>query len=145
MEKQFVSFEIALKLKNKGFNEDCFAFYQKNKNLNKKFKLTNNFWTDEELMGTPKLGEDLIQSWSKSEIDESRSKGEKFEKIVGIAAPIWQQVIDWLKKEYKICIEVIYADYNSKANYNIKWYNGICFCEIPNLSNAINICLEKIL
>lgn len=34
MEKQFVTYEIALKLKKLGFNEECFGFYLPDKTLN---------------------------------------------------------------------------------------------------------------
>ena len=34
MEKEFVSYELAVKLKELGFDEPCFGYYEPNKNLN---------------------------------------------------------------------------------------------------------------
>ena len=68
MKEQFVTYEIALKLKELGFDEECFGLY-KNKIL---FRYYETF------------------TWN----DFSNS----------IKAPLWQQVIDWLREEHGIHI-----------------------------------------
>ena len=71
MEKEFVTYEIALKLKELGFDEPCCALFR-----------------HERLF--PILGFEIINSIKQSVI----------------AAPLWQQVISWLKNECKLEIEV---------------------------------------
>lgn len=65
MKDQFVTYEIAKKLKELGFNEMCLGRYT--------------------------LSQDLQypQSWKNSQ-------------VMGASAPLWQQAIDWLLKEYSI-------------------------------------------
>ena len=70
MEKQFVTYEIALKLKELGFDEKCFGLFKNEK-----------FYRDFEVF--------QWQNFSDC-----------------IKAPLWQQVISWLKNECKLEIEV---------------------------------------
>ena len=79
MKNQFVTYEIALKLKELGFNEECLACY------------------------TPHLGKGIFELISKGTSNEKSGFNERFIKakaINGCAAPLWQQVIDWLNVEY---------------------------------------------
>lgn len=82
MNEQFVTHEIALKLKELGFDEECFCFYTDSK------QLRYNFILDSE---NPKL------------IPNS-----KINVLNYCAAPLWQQAIEWIKKTYNICIDIIY-------------------------------------
>lgn len=68
MKDQFVTYEIAKKLKELGFNEDCFGCYKV------------------EPFDPPYLH------------DSTRGQNSSFGKWV--AAPLWQQAIDWLRVEY---------------------------------------------
>ena len=99
MNKDFTKHNQALALKELGFNEDCLSVYQKNKKLKHHSEPSNNFWTDEELMGTPKTKGDLIQDFTKEEIFKSRSHGEKFEKIAGTMAPTYSQAFRWFREK----------------------------------------------
>ena len=105
MKEQFVPYEIAKQLKQKGFNEYCLGLYQKNKKLiyAKPNNVWNNFWTDDELTGKITKPGNLTFTWKQEEIDEERTKGNTFESCVGYAAPLWQQVIDWLDKKEIFC------------------------------------------
>ena len=71
MKEQFVTYEIALKLKELGFDEKVCALYRYERLY-------------------PILGFEKINSVKQSVI----------------AAPLWQQVISWLKNECKLEIEV---------------------------------------
>lgn len=76
MEKQFVKYEIALKLKELGFDEVCLAVYFRNKfQLVKGFNINN------------------VDLHVANQMD-------------AILAPLWQQVIDWLVEKYNIYIDV---------------------------------------
>jgi len=68
MKEQFVPYEIALKLKEKHFNEQCLAFFNG-------------------------VGDDMLQPIDTDFIN-FREIGEC------VAAPLWQQVIDWFENNH---------------------------------------------
>ena len=74
MKEQFVPYEIANILIDKGFNENCLGYYESRDNR-------------------------LICR------DTSFYELEKYN--LGILAPLWQQVIDWLRDTHKIDIEIL--------------------------------------
>ena len=75
--EDYVSFETAKLLKEKGFDEKCFNFYQDDTTNNEGIKFNN--WYGSE--------------YSNSEI------GRRF------AAPTLQMAMKWLRKEKNLCIE----------------------------------------
>ncbi len=97
MEKEFVSYEIALKLKNLGFDEPCFTYY---------YELTSNLRTH--------LAIDVRNAWTYS--------GNK--KLGFTLAPLYQQVFKWLRNKYGIdfSINTTYSRYNENTS---KKYSGV--------------------
>ena len=88
MEKQFVTYEIALKLKELGFDEKCMASYYTYdiKNFSKgKYDYRGKFEFD--------------YSTEDQYIVNSNE-------TYYVSAPIWGQVIDWLREKYNLCIEI---------------------------------------
>jgi hypothetical protein len=83
MQEQFVPYEIALKLKQKGFDEPCFATYNHEQKLNglPLYDMENN----------PTNA--LEYTWINSKVHDSIC-----------CAPLWQQVIDWLREKHSIDI-----------------------------------------
>ena len=84
MKEQFVTYEIALKLREIGFNEPCFGFFVDTE------KIVPASYTKE---GTeyPKNSE-LILDW--------------------VSSPTWQDVIDWIRDEHNIHIEFGMHEFN---------------------------------
>ena len=78
MKEQFVTYEIALKLKELGFDEDCINFYSFYPNIG---------WSLS-LLGV--TNEDVVEQMV------------CHHNIKGIKAPLWQQVIDWFREKHKI-------------------------------------------
>jgi hypothetical protein len=97
MEKEFVSYEVALKLKELGFDEPCFTYY---------YELTSNLRTH--------LGVDINNAWTYS--------GNK--KLGFTLAPLYQQVFKWLRNKYGIdfSINTTYSRYNENTS---KKYSGV--------------------
>jgi hypothetical protein len=97
MEKEFVSYEIALKLKELGFDEPCLTYY---------YELTSNLRTH--------LAIDIRNAWTYS--------GNK--KLGFTLAPLYQQVFKWLRNKYGIdfSINTTYSKYNENT---IKQYSGV--------------------
>jgi hypothetical protein len=97
MEKEFVSYEIALKLKELGFDEPCLTYY---------YELTSNLRTH--------LAIDIRNAWTYS--------GNK--KLGFTLAPLYQQVFKWLRNKYDIdfSINTTYSRYNENT---IKQYSGV--------------------
>ena len=97
MEKEFVSYEIALKLKNLGFDEPCITYY---------YELTSNIRTH--------LAIDIRNAWTYS--------GNK--KLGFTLAPLYQQVFKWFRNKYDIdfSIDTTYSRYNENTS---KKYSGV--------------------
>jgi hypothetical protein len=97
MNNEFVSYEIALKLKELGFDEPCFTYYYEiNSNLRTHLVVDiNNAWT---YSGNTNFGFTL--------------------------APLYQQVFKWLRNKYGIDFSVLttYSRYNENT---IKQYSGV--------------------
>lgn len=81
MENLFVTYEIAKKLKEKGFNEPTMAYYNEK----------------DEFVFVPYNNEDinLPNKVTKTENENNYS-----------SAPLWQQAIDWLRETQKLHIEL---------------------------------------
>ncbi len=78
MQKQFVTYEIALKLKELGFDEQCFGYYY----IDKTFATTYNI--------------DMYNPLLNSNIKEQQKHS--FELEIMCVAPLWQQVIPFINK-----------------------------------------------
>lgn len=92
MKEPFVTYEIASKLKNLGFdNILCFGYY------------TNKG----EYLDTSK------KYHKQQSIDDLQDK---------CLAPLWQQVIDWIREKYNISLEIFTLSYHNSIQYcfNIK-------------------------
>lgn len=83
MKEQFVTYDIALKLKEKGFDEPCLAAYNQS--------------DENKFMIAPQLSSYQIASGKNSDVG----------KIEKVTAPLWQQVIDWFEDKYKISVTVV--------------------------------------
>ena len=116
MEEQFATYEIALELKELGFDEECIASYYTNikenntakydvrKKLNASFDY--NAFTDEDDSG-------YIRNSDKEYY---------------ISAPLWQQVIDWFREKQNIYINIEPITFDDEPTY---------IYEIINLKNGM--------
>lgn len=101
MKHLFVPYELALKLKEKGFDEECFARYNGGE-----FQLTKhqnwNLYPNVYRIDVPNTKIGLIKSGTP----------------VIISAPLYQQVIDWFREKYKIHVAASsFPIYNGKYGY----------------------------
>ena len=114
MKNQFVTYEIALKLKELGFDEPCLATYSYNTQLYDKGKFRI------EITPQPFYYPDV-------------NPLPRF-----ILAPLWQQVIDWFREKHKINIffdcemnissmEVDWFKYRYKIYIDRIWSNKGCY------------------
>ena len=87
IQNQFCSYEIALKLKELGFNEVTFTYFKENCTLEENIICLNG-----------------VKFWNLSDIKE-------------IAAPLWQQVIDWFREKHDIHIEIELTDNTTEFYY----------------------------
>lgn len=84
MKKQFVTYEIALKLKELGFDEECMAYYK-----------------DKKMSGVNKWNREDFEFHSINIKDVTNTTSEI------VLAPLWQQVIDWFREKYNIHTNII--------------------------------------
>ena len=126
MEKEFIPYEIALKLKELGFDEECLAWYY--------------------LPANTSSENDYILALD-SETPENQ--------IVYIKAPLWQQCIDWFRKIPEISIEILYegglhsdtfeysyqifSNYYSPKSEKMNYYK----CREQAILKAIELCKMK--
>lgn len=106
MEKLFISYELALLAKEKGFNDPCIAEYWIGANKGN--------------IGSPK---NPLFNMYPDILDEVPCYNSNILKNY-VAAPIYQQVIDWLRKEHKMGVEIElyceeYTVYVKKVTKNI--------------------------
>lgn len=108
MKEQFVTYEIALALKELGFNEPCLAYYTTGNDvtLNKDGNPTNFVLLSEklrgELVGHGSVKNELFK-WLK---DNDRTNGELYTLSESITAPLWQQAIDWFREKHNLSIDI---------------------------------------
>lgn len=94
MKRQFVTYDIALKLKELGFNEECIGFYY------------------------------LYESKEHFLISTVYNTNSSWEDKISMSAPLWQQVVDWLREKHDIVIDIARI-HNNSDNYhfaiNLQW------------------------
>lgn len=100
MEIDFVNFELAKKLKEKGFKQKCLAYYDVEDNVG---LLYNTQYTDEAL---PCQYTDLLQCHNTGEA-ETQPDDSGF----CVDAPTISQVLKWLREDKNIHIEFVAAAY----------------------------------
>ena len=99
MKNQFVTYEIALKLKELGFDEECFCTYHNT-------ELSRN--PSHKMDATPIQG--IPYTWKNSKVHNSI-----------ICAPLWQQAIDWFREKYDIHISF-------EPVYKPKQFQNLMYC-----------------
>jgi hypothetical protein len=100
MNNEFVSYEIALKLKELGFDEPCITYY---------YELNSNLRTH--------LGVDILNAWTYT--------GNK--KLGFTLAPLYQQVFRWFREQFnwQSSIEATNDQHNHELGYNHFIWNNV--------------------
>lgn len=109
--EDFVPFELAVKLNEKGFRKKCLAYYDVEDNVG---LLYNTQYTNEAI---PCQYTDLLQCHNTGEA-ESQIDDSDF----CIDAPTISQVLDWLRKEKKLHI-IISASYDESYWWEVRDFN----------------------
>ena len=117
MKEQFVTYEIALKLKELGFNEPCFGYYKPIKDWMMK---GNKFNSEPHFHGCnwPNNESTFYFMYVQNSFGDRDSivKNSEFTKAIkNIAVPLWQQVVDWFREKHNIIIEIL--SYNCYGEY----------------------------
>ena len=107
MTEDFITFEIAKKLKEKGFKEKCLAYYDVEDNVG---LLYNTQYSDEAL---PCQYTDLLQCHNTGEAETQSDDSENC-----VDAPTISQALKWLREEKNLCVEVLISVRGG-------WYNII--------------------
>lgn len=109
MNEDFVTFDLAKKLKEKGFKEKCLAYYDVEDNVG---LLYNTQYSDEAL---PCQYTDLLQCHNTGEAETQPDDSENC-----VDAPTISQVLKWLREEKKIHIGISpqwqYTVYDMRCN-----------------------------
>lgn len=123
MEKQFVPYELAVKLKELGFDEECFAFYLENRNGNISLEFGE---------GTQYRTHRPYENVRYDKITNSHSK--TFENRLyncRCTSPIWQQAFDWFREKYGLFHFEDHRCNSHDGNSKIYWFGIKQFKEAP--------------
>lgn len=101
MKEQFCTYQISLKLKELGFNEECFACFYPWSNSDQEFQLPPN-------RNANKFNKEFINAKA----------------INGCAAPLWQQAISFLKSK-----GVLVTERWDGWEYGAEEWDEFIFCE----------------
>lgn len=140
MEKQFVPYKLALKLRELGFNEECFAFYvEKEGKIYLRYGEGSSYRTKHNYEN---VRFDKITN-SHSKVYENRLYG------CLATAPLWQQAFDWMSTRFDMHGNVLSTGENGKyqtfeytkgyggTSSNGKTYSNIYKCRTELLKNLI--------
>ena len=104
MEKEFVPYELALKMKQLGFDEPCFAYY---------YTLNGRDWK-------------FAEKTEYYRLDDNMNIGGKFT----ISAPLFQQAFRWFRDNYNLFCEInVDKTMEPKFAFTIKEYESAQFLE----------------
>ncbi len=130
MNKEFVTYEIAEKLKELGFDEECICLYDtRNK---------NNYLIA------------VDQHWGSSLIGICKKDGFRINDYE-YPAPLYQQVIDWLRVEHNLSMAIsegfednkgyFYVDFNHNDEYieYAKWHESYEIAREKGIIRAIQL------
>lgn len=92
LKEQFLPYELAVKLREKGFNETCIALITE-----KDFLIPLRFDDEEEL--------------------EFNQEIKKHNNVPCIPTPLYKQVTDWLRKKHKIGLNIVEIGDDFKIHY----------------------------
>ena len=110
MENLFISLKLALLAKAKGFNEDCFAYYETNPVL-----LVINY-------NNLPLTEEQSQRPLMYQINNKNSKLPQW----AVSAPVYCQIIDWFREKHNIDITIMPV-FRDKCGYDSFKRDGYTF------------------
>jgi hypothetical protein len=88
MDKHFCSYEISLKVKELGFDEECFGYFPNVENSDK-----NKIHTD---------------------FDFEYTRNSTLPGATSFSAPIYSQIMDWLFEKYRIDIYTVYLPHHKE-------------------------------
>ena len=131
MEKEFVPYEIALKLKELGFDEPCFATYNSDKKVNRN---PSHNMEDLPIEGQPYY-------WNNSKIYKSC-----------ITTPLYQQAFRWFREKYNIehnnrPVKKFETDKSREISFYIDGYfiSNLRFTTDKTYEEAELECLKKLI
>lgn len=124
MQEQFCSYEISLKLKELGFDEECFGVYI-------------------ETNGEPILRYNLPHLESQDKVNYIYERA--------ILTPLWQQATDWFLKTYDIFITILRTKDGfvflipeiENDTYGKVIYEALHLCREQAILKAIELCQKE--
>lgn len=145
MKNQFVSYEIACKLEQLGFDEECLTEYTPNV-----FK--PNEWNIRNIRGSILLKSTGQNDSFNSNFTGYKNSGVKHFGLKSISAPLKQQAIDWIRETFKIHIVVdvdinkrwYFSMYDLKKKRNFEIMGEWCILNFETYDIAFNKALENV-
>lgn len=157
MEKEFIPYELALRMKKLGFDEPCFGYFCNDRRDCKleftPVKLAKN-WNgiESNLDESP-----IYNSRNKKEVKESLDERNLL--FLWTSAPTWQSAFKWFRKNYRLSVnihdclddfEAIITQWTLSDNKIVKEFPQRADISYPNnrfdsYEEAEQACLEKLI
>lgn len=136
MKELFLPYNLSLALKEIGFDESCISYYywydKKEWRLNQEV-MPHSFWQN---------------SWFTKEVWAASMYKQKDKDFIGnVAAPLYDQVIEWFIKKHRLSIEAVYLQHKHcwlTLAYPIELGKEVGFSgTFQDRKNSLNAGLEK--
>lgn len=147
MEEQFVPYELSVKLKELGFDEECFGYYGKEKDkYDAKLEILYDTKHNSSQWRT-------IQNVFRSQRNAESFSESYYTKKYYCLAPLWQQAFDWFRtKGFDMwvsrsfnCFNVNIVEYNVEEDCSDDVTDGLVFRDFIGYEEARLACLEKLI
>ncbi len=119
MEKLFVPHYLALRLKEAGFNEPCFALYSAHKEDKNKFLWATS--TLDHILEFQKKGNSFFDGDGKGSVTRKQDFIRNDFGLKTVTAPLWQQAVDWLRDNRNCHITSSAAIVNELGKVETRW------------------------
>ena len=108
MKKQFVTYEIALKLEELGFDEDCILTlsYLDGCHYKTNVEYEPSMW----LINDKQIECNVTKEQLRNDFKDTS--------LIELSFPLWQQAIDFLREKYLLHIEIQSPDYPNDVNFS---------------------------
>lgn len=111
MKDQFIPYNLAVKLKELGFDEECLTEYMPN-------PFPPYEWKLQSIISTTHLHKSGQNDSHLGGFTGYKNTGTKHFGLKSISAPLWQQVFDWFRKNYDLT-SWVYKSNNELFHYSI--------------------------
>lgn len=138
MEKEFVPYELAVKLKELGFNKLCMYAWCEMGGFNRYTRERIDIYYTLKTNGNPFGLFSEGHNWNRAIEGSNKNK-------IQCSAPLWQQSFDWFREKHNLYYSILPLGYNVNAIRVGPLGNLLSYGNNYNYQEARQACLEKLI